>query len=218
MVAGPAVGAAVVRYARNAGKVDGKHAVGAGARRSARAGKLVATDKRTGRLPNNIIAKAPNASKLGGRKASKYVTKSLLSESGTLNQSLNPVDWSKLKGVPGAFADESDDIGPSAWAHVRADGTQVAWRNIDATGVSVPNANQGIYCFDLAQTAALIQATPSVAAGSRVVTEGARIIANLDAGALGCTAPHDDAVVSFRTATGATPPGGFFVSFMFAQP
>lgn len=49
----------------NADKVDGKHAVGAGTTVSGRAGKLVATDA-GGRLPNNIIATAPNAAKLGG--------------------------------------------------------------------------------------------------------------------------------------------------------
>lgn len=40
--------------ARNADKVDGKHAVGASASKAKRAGKLVATNK-NGRLPNDII-------------------------------------------------------------------------------------------------------------------------------------------------------------------
>src|SRR5918997_4118574 len=159
MVAGPAVGAAVVRYARNAGKVDGKHAVGAGARRSARAGKLVATSKRTGRLPNNIIAKAPDASELGGRKASKYVTKSVLSLSGRINQSINPVHWTKLKAVPAPIADGEDAIGPSAFARVSAGGLMSDSFGLAADAVA-PIPNEGIYCFDLVQTAALIQATP----------------------------------------------------------
>lgn len=49
----------------NADKVDGKHAVGAGSTVTGRAGKLVATDA-NGRLPNNIIAKAPDADLLDG--------------------------------------------------------------------------------------------------------------------------------------------------------
>jgi hypothetical protein len=49
----------------NADKVDGKHAVGAGASTQQRKGKLVATNS-SGRLPNNIIAKAPNADLLDG--------------------------------------------------------------------------------------------------------------------------------------------------------
>lgn len=62
---GPAIAGTIADYARNANKVDGKHAVGAGATAAQRAGKLVATNA-SGRLPNNIVAKAPNADKLGG--------------------------------------------------------------------------------------------------------------------------------------------------------
>lgn len=51
--------------AENAHKVDGKHAVSAGASLTKRKGKLVATNA-AGRLPNNIIVKAPDAAKLGG--------------------------------------------------------------------------------------------------------------------------------------------------------
>jgi hypothetical protein len=53
-------------FADNADKVDGFHAVGAGASVTQRKGKLVATSRTTGRLPDNIIAKAPNAARLGG--------------------------------------------------------------------------------------------------------------------------------------------------------
>jgi hypothetical protein len=60
----PIVAAAVVNYARNADKVDGKYAVGASA--SSRAGKLVATNK-NGLLPNNIIAQAPDSAGLDAR-------------------------------------------------------------------------------------------------------------------------------------------------------
>jgi hypothetical protein len=58
--------------AQNANRVDGKHAVGAGASVAAREGKLVATSNATGRLPNNIIARAPDAAKLGGKPAGAY--------------------------------------------------------------------------------------------------------------------------------------------------
>jgi hypothetical protein len=63
------VGPSVARAAYdavNADKVDGKHAVGAGATVTQRKGKLVATSPTTGRLPNNIIAKAPDSDKLNG--------------------------------------------------------------------------------------------------------------------------------------------------------
>ena len=52
--------------ARNAHKVDGKHAVGAAATPKQRKGKLVATSPKTGRLPDNIIATAPDSALLGG--------------------------------------------------------------------------------------------------------------------------------------------------------
>ena len=56
----PAVSATVrhALYADRADKVDGKHAVGAGASLDSRSGKVVATGA-NGRLPNNIIARAP---------------------------------------------------------------------------------------------------------------------------------------------------------------
>jgi hypothetical protein len=65
MSAGPAAARAVYD-AVNADKVDGKHAVSAGSTVTGRAGKLVATSSGSGLLPNNIIAKAPDAAKLGG--------------------------------------------------------------------------------------------------------------------------------------------------------
>ena len=61
---GPALAGAVYD-AVNADKVDGRHAVGAGAKPSDRAGKLVATDGQ-GMLPNAIIARAPDAARFNG--------------------------------------------------------------------------------------------------------------------------------------------------------
>ena len=54
------------RYAGNADKVDGRHAVAAATSIEDRKGKLVATNVTTGQLPNNIIAKALDANKLDG--------------------------------------------------------------------------------------------------------------------------------------------------------
>ena len=66
--AAPAVGHGVEHalFAHDADRVDGKHAVGWGATVDDRKGKLVATNATTGQLPNNIIAKAPDAGKLDG--------------------------------------------------------------------------------------------------------------------------------------------------------
>lgn len=70
---GPAVAATVVSYATSADKVDGRHAVSSAASVSKRKGKLVATSGTTGLLPNNIIAKAPNANLLDGIDSSDLV-------------------------------------------------------------------------------------------------------------------------------------------------
>lgn len=68
---GPALAAAVAE-AINADTVDGKHAVGASASVSDRRGKLVATNS-NGLLPNNIIAKAPDANRLDGIDATGFL-------------------------------------------------------------------------------------------------------------------------------------------------
>lgn len=75
VVAGSALPAAAI--IANADKVDGFHAVGSGATVKARKGKLVATSKATGRLPNNIIGTAPDSARLGGRTAAELRTISI---------------------------------------------------------------------------------------------------------------------------------------------
>jgi hypothetical protein len=56
----------------DADSVDGFSAVASSATTSQRKGKLVATNANTGELPNNIIAKAPDANKLDGLDSSAY--------------------------------------------------------------------------------------------------------------------------------------------------
>ena len=69
----PAIAATVVDFARNAGKVDNKDAVGASASIEDRKGALVATSPTTGRLPNNIITRAPDAQLLDGKDSSEFL-------------------------------------------------------------------------------------------------------------------------------------------------
>ena len=68
---GPAVAAAVAD-AINADKVDGRDAVGPKASADKRAGNLVAT-KPNGKLPNDIIAEAPNADRLDGLNSTDFL-------------------------------------------------------------------------------------------------------------------------------------------------
>jgi hypothetical protein len=72
-MATPALAGGVVPFARNADKVDGKHAIRAGATVSQRAGRLVATSGSTGLLPNNIIAKAANSETLDGLDSTAFM-------------------------------------------------------------------------------------------------------------------------------------------------
>lgn len=71
LVGAPALGA-MAFDAMNAHKVDGKHAVGAGASVSKRAGKLVATDS-SGHLPDDIIKRAMNSDTLDGADSSAFL-------------------------------------------------------------------------------------------------------------------------------------------------
>ncbi|WP_205474385.1 hypothetical protein [Nocardioides sp. SYSU D00038] len=64
--------AAAVKKAVNSDKVDGLHAVKSSASVKKRRGKLVATSRKTGRLPNNIIAQAPDSARLGGVPATAF--------------------------------------------------------------------------------------------------------------------------------------------------
>ncbi|MGH3039299.1 MAG: hypothetical protein ACRDLZ_07840 [Gaiellaceae bacterium] len=72
---GPAVAHGVrhALFAHNAGKVDGRSAVGTAASVNSRKGKLVATSGTSGRLPNNIIAKAPDADLLDGLDSAEFL-------------------------------------------------------------------------------------------------------------------------------------------------
>jgi hypothetical protein len=87
---GPAIAHGVQHalFAHNADKVDGKHAVGAGASVAARKGKLVATSGTSGYLPNNVIQKAPNADRLDG-----------VDSSGFYRAGSKVVDANKLDGL-----------------------------------------------------------------------------------------------------------------------
>lgn len=73
----PAIGHGVQHavFAHNADKVDGRHAVGAAATVNQRKGKLLATSPTTGRLPNNIIGKAPDADRLDGKDSSVFLNR-----------------------------------------------------------------------------------------------------------------------------------------------
>ena len=101
---GPTVASAAVSYAQNSDKVDGKHAVGAGASIAARKGKLVATSPTTGRLPNGIIAVAPDAAKLGGNGAAALRSLPLTARSAL-------VTGSTIDGGFGPFIPATPDSG-----------------------------------------------------------------------------------------------------------
>ena len=53
----------------------------------------------------------PAGAHKGGAHVWKVHVRPKLQTPGTLNNPVNPVDWTKLKGVPAGFADGTDDAG-----------------------------------------------------------------------------------------------------------
>ncbi|MFC1930531.1 hypothetical protein ACFLWE_01400 [Chloroflexota bacterium] len=70
---------------------------------------------------------------LGGYAAGDYATKNELGASGTINNTGNPVEWTKLKNVPSGFADGVDD----------ADGATGATGPQGLTGATGPQGATG---------------------------------------------------------------------------
>jgi hypothetical protein len=97
----------------NSDKVDGKHAVGAGATPASRAGKLVATNG-SGRLPNNIIDKAPDSNLLDGRDSTEFL---LATDPASDSDLLDGQDSSDFLAADGTAADADllDGLSSSAF-------------------------------------------------------------------------------------------------------
>jgi hypothetical protein len=66
----------------------------------------------------------------------RYYRQTELNSSGSINQGSNPVDWTRLKNVPGGFADGTDDIGGVGDGHSldAADGSPVDVIYVDNAG------------------------------------------------------------------------------------
>lgn len=135
---GPALAAAAYD-AVNADKVDGRHAVGAGASSTNRAGKLVATNA-AGKLPDNIIAKAPDASKLGGVGPAGYLRTLPGAVTGeeVLDGSLQRGDLSYDATVPRAFG---------LVLHTGSLEATKPSSGLTSDNVTSPPDTQGIYCI-----------------------------------------------------------------------
>lgn len=108
-------------FAHNSDKVDGKHAVGSSASTASRKGKLVATNATTGKLPNDIIAVAPDSAKLGGRSAANYLDTGDVA-GGDLT---GPFDDLQLGSNSVGAAELADDEG---WHYVGTEG-EPAWHS-----------------------------------------------------------------------------------------
>jgi hypothetical protein len=76
----------------------------------------------------------------------RYYTKTELNSSGTINQTSNPVDWTKLKGVPAGFADGTDNGAGDGYSLDAADGspTDVVYvANDGNVGIGTTNPTMG---------------------------------------------------------------------------
>ena len=151
MSAGPTVAAAVYD-AVNAHKVDGRHAVGSGATTAQRAGELVATNSQ-GRLPNGIIAKAPDADRLDGVTSSGFLRDAAGSVGGG-----NILDWSVQRGDLAP-----DATGPFAYGLVLHYGEALVGRPFVGFTVTKPDSTTGLYCIGgLDRPVRSVTATPSL--------------------------------------------------------
>ena len=80
-----------------------------------------------------------------------YYRESELNVPGTVNEPANPVDWTKLKGVPGGFADGTDDVGSGGgpgggWVD---DGTVVRLENgADKVGIGTADPQKKLHVKD----------------------------------------------------------------------
>lgn len=129
---GPAIAATIADYATNADMVDKKHAVGAGAKPADRAGKLVATNS-VGRLPNNIIAKAPDSSRLGGLLPSAFLPATGKAADADLLDGLDSTGFLGA-GAKAADADLLDGMDSTAFAASVHDHNSLYWTKPESDG------------------------------------------------------------------------------------
>jgi len=83
----------------------------------------------------------------------RYFTEGELGDAGTINNVANPVDWSKLKNVPGGFADGTDDVGGAGDGHSldAADGdpTDVVYvNNTGLVGVGTTSPERRLHVYN----------------------------------------------------------------------
>jgi len=140
-------------YAHNSDRVDGRHAVGAGATSAGRAGKLVATNS-AGFLPNNILRKAADADRLDGLNSTSF-----LRSTGTA------VDADRLDGV--------DSTGFS-----RTNARVLASSFIPATGSAT--SNQLTFTPAVNGLIVLTATCAAQASGGNVIIQAALRVGNVD--------------------------------------
>ncbi len=94
----PAMAGAIAEYARDADRVDGKHAVSASATREERAGKLVAVN-RDGYLPTAIVRNAQNSYRLDGLTEAAFARRLELEEQVGRIATTNNWDYGPVKST-----------------------------------------------------------------------------------------------------------------------
>jgi hypothetical protein len=121
-------------------------------------------------LPRRELVSSPYAlhavdsDYLGGELAGEYALAADLSVAGTINQPANPVDWTKLKGVPAGFADGVDDAGGTGdgYSLDADDGSPVDAVYVDSAGdvgIGVTNPSNRVQIHRPAAMANYLQFT-----------------------------------------------------------
>jgi hypothetical protein len=132
--------------AGDADTVNGFGAVGCGATVENRSGKLVATCAATGRLPNNIIAKAPDSQLLDGLDSSAFLGAGGKAADSDL---LDGQDSSAFLGTEAKAADSNLLDGQDSTAFLGANGKAADANTLDGVD-SLGFARSGIYVREMA--------------------------------------------------------------------
>lgn len=135
-------------FAHDSDEVDGRDAVGSKTSKGARAGKLVATSTKTGRLPNDIIKKAPDANRLDGLDSLAFLQNGSDAGGDLMGGYPNPQIGPDAISGPGSSADGTPEIADDVIGREELRTNSVDSAEIAEDAVGLAGDRPGICCGD----------------------------------------------------------------------